>query len=148
MRTLIAVLILLSFLQTTIIPLDLVLIILILRAHIRSDVTNLYLAVFLGLLISFLEHINLGFTPALYLLLIMCVHFFSQTPINKNIFSVIPVVLIALLIKDVSLSLFLHQTPQIWPKILIEVILSFPLYLAIRIWEERFIVRKDIKLRV
>lgn len=148
MKTLIAILILLSFLQTSIIPVNLVLIILVLRAYIRVDKSNLMLAFFFGLLVALLSHTNLGLTALIYLILVNITHLLSKSPLSKNIFSVAPIILVSSVILELFSSVSVNQTPIFWPKTLIDGVLSLPLYLGLKIWEERFVVRTNIKLKM
>lgn len=146
MIVLIMSLVVLSFIQSTILPLELVLEIILLRAFLRVDRANLYLAFGFGLLISFLGHFPLGLQSIVYLLLVANVYFLSKTPLSKNIFTCIPAVIVLLTFNDVS-TLFLH-TQIGWIKILFELLFAFPIYFILKIWEERFIVRSDIKLKI
>ena len=147
MILLIISLVILSFIQSTILPLELVLEIILLRAFLKVDRTNLYLAFGFGLLISFLGHFPLGSQSIIYLLLVAFVHFLSKTPLSKNIFTCIPAVVVLLTFSDAASALFLH-TQIGWIKILFELLFAFPIYFILKIWEERFIVRPDIKLKI
>ena len=72
MKTFVITLIIAAFLQTTILPIDLVLLILICRTYIKSEKSNLYLAFAFGLLNSHLNLNLLGLQSLVYL-------FFVQT---------------------------------------------------------------------
>lgn len=147
MKTLVVILVLLAFVQTTVIPVDLVLIIILLRAYIRVDKTNLYLAFAMGLLISFLQQFPLGVYSLIFLVLTQLTHLFSKLPILKNFLSVIPVIFILLTANQLVASLPASRSPD-WPRIIWGTVLALPLYFALKFWEERFIVRPEIKLKV
>lgn len=148
MKTLVLVLIIAAFLQTTILPLDLVLIILICRAYIKTSKENLYLAFFFGLLISHLTLTLIGVKSVLYLILIQITQMLSKSKLAGNSVSLIPLVFILLSVNQITNIFLLQQTIQIFPRVLIESIISLPILYLVRLWEERFIARGDIKLKV
>lgn len=147
MRTLIIILIISSFLQSTILPLDLVLIILICRSYIRADKNNLFLAFGFGILDSQLSLITLGFISILYLILVQATQVLSKTRITSNSLLVIPIIFALLFFHQIAISNFTHQSPE-FLKIFLESLLSLPIFYIVRFWEERFVIRKEIKLRV
>lgn len=148
MKTLIAILIIASFLQSTILPLDLVLVILICRSFIKEEAQNLYLAFAFGLFISLLNGHLIGFQSIAYLLIVLSIHLVSKSRFSKNSYLFIPLSLVFFILNTVALSLFQNQNIQLFPKIGLETLLCIPTFYVLRVWEERFIVRKDIKLKV
>lgn len=148
MKTLITVLIICSFLQSTIIHLDLVLIILICRSYIKSDRANLFLAFSFGLFNAHLNLNTLGVTSILYLILVQITQMLSKSRLAGNFVLIIPLSLILLSINDVVFSFLNHQSLHLFPKVILESLLSLPILYLARLWEERFIVRKEIKLKV
>lgn len=148
MKTLITVLIVAAFLQTSILPLDLVLIILICRSYVKAGKENLYLAFFSGLFISHLSLTLPGIQSILYLILVQITQVLSKSRLAGNSWVLIPLAFMLLFANQITNSFLLQQTIQIFPKILIESFMSLPVAYLIRIWEERFIVRKEIKLKV
>lgn len=147
MKALIVVLTVAAFLQGTILPLDLVLIILICRSFLRADKANLYLAFAFGLLISHLTLTPLGLESIVFLLLVQILGSFSKSRLAQNPLSLVPICFFALVVNQVILWVFTHQLLQITPKFF-EAVLSLPIFYLVRFWEERFIARKDIRLRV
>lgn len=147
MKTTIFVLILATFLQTTLIPLNLVLIILICRSLIIPERENLFLAFAFGLLAAFLNLNNLGFYSLIFLILIFLTQAFSKTRFSNHSSLIIPIAFILLSIETFSNSILMRQSAQIFPSVLIESIIALPIFYLVRMWEERFIVRKDIKLK-
>lgn len=149
MRLLVAILIIAAFLQTTFLPLNLVLLILILRSYIKVDKQNLILAFGFGILISLLEQNPLGIHSIIYLFLVQLTHLLAKTPISRNLLGVVPLTLVLLTIDHLLTSFASGQTIQIVPaQLLVESILSLPIYIVLRVWEERFIVKPDIKLKI
>jgi len=148
MKTLIVVLIIASFIQTTILPIDLVLIILICRSYTKSSVSNLYLALGFGLLIAHLNLNTLGIDSLIYILAVQITQALSKVRLAGNSLLIIPITFILLGLSHLVSSIILHQSLNLFPKVLIESLISLPIFYGIRLWEERFIVRKEIKLKV
>jgi len=148
MKTLITILIIISFLQSTIIPLDLVLLILISRALLRPDRTNLFLAFGIGLLSSHLNLTPLGFESLIYLIIVEILSGLSKSRLSPNFYLIIPLSLVPLFLHQQIASLLIHTTFHFSPKIFIEGFLSLPIFFLVKIWEERFIVRREIRLTV
>lgn len=148
MKTLILILIIIAFLQTTILPIDLILIILICRSYIKINKSNLYLAFTFGLLVSHLNLTTLGIDSLIYILAVELTEILSKSRLAGNSLVIIPVSLLLISVFHFLSSTFLHQALFSLPKVLIESLISLPVLYILRIWEERFIVRKEIKLRV
>lgn len=148
MRVFIAILILGSFLQATIIPINLVAILILVRAYIKVEENNLYLAFFIGLLVSLLENTALGLVSLLYLFLVGAMQLFPKIPISKSLMTSMPFMIVILILNDVATSLIRGSSINIWPQIIFEGILILPIYIALRMWEERFVVRREVKLKV
>lgn len=148
MKTLIIILIIAAFLQTTIVPIDLVLIILICRSYIKSDKSNLYLVFIFGLFISHLNLSNLGFQSLIYLFLIQITQILSRSRLSGNSLLILPISLILLSLNQTAVALFTSQTPQLFPISLVGAFLSLPILYLVRLWEERFIIRREIKLKI
>ncbi len=147
MKTLIFILTLLSFLQATVIPLDLVLIFLMSRAMVLQDKENLYFAFGFGLLISFLTNTPLGFYSLLYLCLVQLVSMVNKMPITGHFLVVVPITFVGLCIKNLALDLVLKESFMIWP-VIIGTIVSLLIYFGVKFWEERFIIKHDVRLKI
>ena len=148
MKTLISILTLAAFLQTTIIPIDLALIILICRSYTKISKSNLYLALFFGLLISHLNLETLGFESIVFLICVQITASLSKLRLAGNSLMIIPVSFTLLSFFHIASSLIVHQSLDFFPKVLFESLISLPVLYLVRLWEERFIFRKEIKLRV
>jgi len=147
MKTLIIVLTIASFIQTTILPLDLVLLILICRAYLKPIKSNLILSFVFGLIISHLELTPLGIHSIIYLILIQLTESVSKFRLAVNSLLIIPVAFVILSLNQAALSLISHRTIE-FPKVIFESLLSLPVFYLIRLWEERFIVRREIRLKI
>lgn len=147
MKTLTVILIITSLVQSTLIPLDLVLLILISRALIRPDKTNLFLAFGFGLFNSILNLTTLGFESLFYLLVVEILMSLAKTRVAANALLIIPLSLGPLFLHQLFISILTHSTLQFFPKIFFEALLALPIFYLTKIWEERFIVRKEFKLK-
>lgn len=148
MKTLILILIIFAFLQSTFLPIDLILIVLICRSFIKSDTANLYLAFGFGLLISFLNLYPLGLESILYLLIVQATQILSKSRLTSNSLFIVPITLMFLILNQFVLSVIINQSINLFPNVLLESIIALPTFFLVRLWEERFIIRKNIKLRV
>lgn len=147
MNLFIVILILLSFLEGTIIPFDLVLMILIARSFIVAEKSNYYLAFFFGLLVSLLLGYPLGLLSLIYLFAVVVSHIIKTTNLKAYWIVVLPLTFFLLLFEQFIFKL-LNISNFNLSYLLIPTILVLPVYLIVRVWEERFIVAKDIKLKV
>lgn len=148
MKTLIFILIIASFIQSTIIPIDLVLIILICRSYIKADKANLFLAFGFGLFNAHLNLSILGLHSLIYLILVAITESLSKSRLSGNSFLIMPLSLFLFFINQTAVSFFIHESIQLSLKIFVEAFLSLPILYLVRFWEERFIVHKGIKLRL
>lgn len=147
MKTLILILIIAAFLQTTILPVDLILLILICRAYIKSEKSNLYLGFALGLLVSHLNLTSLGLQSLVYLVFVAATESLSKLRLAGNPLLIIPISLVLLSLNQITNSLLNYTTLE-FSKVIFTSFLSLPILYLMRFWEERFIVRKEIKLKV
>jgi hypothetical protein len=141
------ILLLAALIQTSFLPIDLCLILLICRSYAVHSRENYYLAVMSGILMGILSSSNLGFWPLLYVLAVLIVHIIRLLPITRRSLTVIPVTFLILTATAFTMNLFLKM-PFIWWYALIGSLIALPIYMVIRIWEDRFITKPGIKLRV
>ncbi len=147
MKILVVILIFLSFLQTTILPLDLVLVVLFLQSYIRPERKNLILAFAFGILISHLTNQFVGLYALIYLSLVELTQVLAKVPIHKNLFFGGLVLVPFLILEKLVLSKILIATANFW-MVGLEILLAVPIYFLLKLWEERFVVKSEIKLRV
>ena len=141
MKTVITVLILLAFLEAAMLPIKLVLTVLLVRAFIRQDSSNLILAFFTGLFLSHLQNQPLGLNALIFLILVEAVYLWSKTTFSHNLWTAFPVIGIFLFVAEFVTDK--HYANIIWELLLVPLI-----YLSVRFWEERFIVRRETKLKL
>ncbi len=146
MKTLIIILIAAAFLQTTILPIELCLLILICRAYIKSGKENLYLAFAFGLLVSHLNTASLGLQSMVYLAIVLMTESLPKLRLAGNPLLIVPISLVFLFLNQIFFSMINHQSLEV-SNIIFASLLSLPILYLIRFWEERFIVQREIKLR-
>lgn len=147
MRLTIFILTLAAFLQTTIVPMNLVLILLICRSFLSTKKSNLFLAFIFGLLVDYLTLNTLGFQSIIFLVLIQITQIISKTRFSVHSLLIVPLAFLLLFVNALMLSFANNQSVQILPKILMESMLSLPIFYLIRFWSGRFVVQRDIKLK-
>lgn len=147
MKTLIIVLILASFIQTTILPINLVLIVLVCRAYLKPEKQNLYLAFAFGLFTSHLNLVTLGLGSITYLLVVQLTQVLAKSRLAGNSLLIVPITFVLLSLTHIVNSLLTHSSINLLP-VVFESIISLPIFFFLRLWEERFIIRKEIKLKV
>lgn len=147
MKTLIFILIILSFLQTTVLPVNFLLIILICRNFIKGGKENFYLAFAFGFLISLLNLLPLGIISVVYLMLAMITQLVSMSRFTRSSILIVPLVAFALVVHDFTVNIITNQHFVLTPTLLWELFSILPVFYLVRLWEERFIIRKGIKLK-
>lgn len=147
MKTLIIILIIASFIQTTILPIDLVLLILICRSYIKSDRANLYLTFFFGIFISHLNLSSIGFQSLIYLILVEATEILSKLRLAGNPVLIVPLSFFFMIFNQFANSILSRSSFE-FSKVIIACFLSLPILFLVKLWEERFIVRKEIKLKM
>jgi len=147
MKFLLVLLIFLSFLQGAFSSLELVILILISRSFIVEERTNYYWAFFLGLLLSLLLNQPLGILSLIYLVAIKITYIIKRTSISGHWLVILPISLILVLAIELASVVIFKSSFSIW-SIIFQSLLSLPIYLILRVWEERFIPKKEIRLKV
>lgn len=147
MKTLIVILILAAFLQTTILPINLVLLILICRAYLKSEKENLYLAFAFGFFTAHLDLINLGLNSIMYLLIIQATQQLSKWSFSGHPLLIVPISFVLLFFYQ-FVNDYIAQQGLIVQQIIFTALISLPIFFLIRLWEDRFVVKKDIKLKI
>lgn len=136
-----------ALLQTSFVPLNLCLILLICRSYAIHSQDNYYLAFLAGIFLGILSPANLGFWPLLFLLSVLIIHILRLVPIIHNTLIIIPIALSVLLTVSFIESL-VFKVPFFWWYPLTSGIISLPIFIIVREWEERFVAKSGIKLKV
>ncbi len=147
MKIFIFLLIMTALLQSSFIPTNLVLILLICRSLAMPEKENLYLAFLGGILVGLLQTQNIGFWALVFLLMVKVIHLTKKLPFSRNIFTVFGISALMIILVSI-LESFYFQTAIDQTKILVEILLILPIYLMILFWEERFVVKHDSRLKL
>lgn len=140
-------LILSVFFQTAFLPVNLCLILLISRSFAYEESKNYLAAILAGLFLGLLSSINLGFWPIVFLLTVKLVHIIRRLPIAANFLTVIPTSFVIIMLNFYAESL-IFGTRINFAKIIWETALTLPFYILVRFWEERFVVKPEMKLKI
>lgn len=147
MRLFIISLIIAAFLQSAFLPLNLVLCLIIARSFVAEYKSNLYASFLAGLLLGLLTASNIGFWGIVFLTVSKLVHVLRNLPYFNS--GKLFLLFAFLIITSVSfISQFFTNDQFNWIKIVVETFICLPLYFFIRIWEERFVVREDVRLKI
>lgn len=148
MRLFITLIVIALFLQTSFVPLDICILLLISRSLVFPNKTNLILGFSAGLVLGFLSSINLGFYAISFLIIIELVHLINRLPVLTKFWAVVPVTFVMLMLLSVFELLILRKTMNL-TIIIIESFLVVPVFLFIKFYEDRFSPAPDkIKLRL
>lgn len=147
MKSLTMVLILLAFLQSVLMPINLVLIVLLCREFVVGQKINLYLAFGIGVLLSILFGQRVGLVSLEYLLFIFIASLVKLSAISTHLISV-AVIVSALVFLDQLFSRLTLGSPLNLTIIITSVLLVIPIYIVVKLWEERFVVTKERKLKL
>lgn len=141
------ILLIAAFLQTSFLPLDLCLILLVCRSYAIHQPNNYFLALLTGLFLGILTSTNVGFWPIIFVTAVLIIHLVRLLPITSRFLTVVPVAFLILLGSDMAANFFLRLPFNFWYPA-IGSLIALPIYVAIKEWEERFVAKPGIKLRL
>ncbi len=147
MKLFTVIIILAALIQSSFLPLNLVLILLICRSLVVEDSYNMILALSMGILLGILTAQNIGFWPLIFLIVIRLLYLVKKLPVTNNVLTIPPIVFVTILAVSFIEQLIFHQTLNLII-IILESLLSVPLYLLERFWETRFTVHSGVKLKL
>src|SRR3989442_339688 len=125
MKTFILILTIAAFIQSSFLPINLVLILLICRSLTTSDGANLVLAFFGGILLGVLSSTNLGFLSLIMIVVVKLIDLIKKLPISINVLTAIPISFVIILAVEYFEQIFMGQTLN-FPKVMIETLLVIP----------------------
>lgn len=147
MKLFILTIVVASLFQTSLLPVNLVLLLLLTRSLITDERSNLWSAFFAGVLLGLLSGANLGFWAVIFLVVVKLAVIIKQLPIQINLRTVLPISLgIIVLVNLVEWWFLKVSLSQL--KVLTEALLSLPIYVIVGWWEERFVVAPAVKLKL
>lgn len=147
MKTFTFILVVSVFLQSSFLPFNLVLILLICKSLAKPDKYNLILAFGAGILVGILQSQNIGFWALSFLLLVRLVSLSKMLPFSKNIITIQVVLAIAIIAMGAFERVYLGQSFES-STALTEIFLSLPVYIILMFWNERFILKTDSRLKL
>ena len=147
MRGLIVILIFACLIQSTFLPINLVLMILIIRSFIVDSKSNFYLAFIFGLVVSLLQGQIIGPISLINLFSIALVSVLKKSQIAQNLITLM-LVGVTLLTVDHIIESVIIQTSIDFKLVIYHIVIFIPVYLLVRFLEERFVVQKEIKLKI
>ncbi len=136
MKYFIFLLIFAAFIQTSFLPLNLVLIMLVSKTLVEDDNSNLVLAFFAGILVGVLSSQNIGFWALVNLAAVEVARFVKKAPFSQNALTLLPVFGLILLFSRFFEGVFVKQSVQ-YSLIFWEVLVSVPVYLGIKFWKDK-----------
>lgn len=140
-------LMLLSFLQSALIPFNLVFLVIITRSFITAEKTNYWLAFWFGILLSLLIGLPLGPLSIIYLLSAGLVQAIKKAQFASHWAVILPLSVVLLFFDHGIRSILMGSSFAPGP-VLVQSALVLPVYFIVRVWEERFIPRAEIRLKV
>lgn len=147
MKIFLLLLILFSFMQSAFLPLNLVLVLIVARSLAIDDKKNLLMGFSGGLALSFLTQTNLGYWPIILVLAAKLTATITKLPISFNPLIIFLSGGIIISIVATLNGFLIDEELQILTHIL-EAVLVVPAFYLVRAWEERFVVKGAIKLKV
>jgi hypothetical protein len=146
MKTFIVILMIAAFLQASFVGVNLCLILLLSRAFAADDSANLYMSFGAGVLLGILTSQNSGLLAIMYMIASKLMSMSHNIPFFSTQLMVIPYSFVLILLFSFAQS-FLYQQSVDYILILIESLLVLPVFFLVKIWEENFNFKKDIKLK-
>lgn len=146
MKTLIFSLICLSFLQSSLVDLDLVAAFLIARSFASYGQSNMYLAFGFGLLISLLTGGILGQSSLVYLIFVLITQLIKVLPIHANWLTILPLSLGLFFLQQIFINLA-YQVSIDLKTVFIHSLLVLSIYVLLKFWDERFVAGKELKIK-
>ena len=141
------VLLFLTFLQATLWPVSLVLLVLINRSFLVDDRKNFWLVFIFGLLLSLLLGLPLGSLSLVYLLVVTLVTVFKKIQPTSPWLIVLPIAFILLILERLIESWWFDSSFNPW-LLIIETLLILPIYLSVLFYEERLTAKGDLRLKI
>ncbi len=140
MKTYFLIFTLACFIQSSFLPINLCLSLLVARSYVVDDNLNYILAFYIGILLGILNPINLGAWALGFLILV-------KLPFSQNILTILPVCFLLILGVTFVESWILQSSINYW-KIFVEFILIIPFYAIFHFWEDLFVMSPGIKLKI
>jgi cell shape-determining protein MreD len=123
------------------------LILIISTSLVAEKRSNYFVSFAAGTILGILSGQNIGFWALVFLTVARSIHLIRRLPFSLTYLTVIPISLAAIFMVAFLEKLVFGQTINI-VKVFIEATVTLPTYIFIKFWEERFIVRPEIRLKI
>lgn len=143
----ILILIFVSLLQSSFLSFDVILLVLIARTFITPGKTNLFLAFGFGLLISYLVGAPIGVYSVIYLILVTLASIARSRLLSSRFLIIIPLFALLLFTAAILKMGFLNASLNL-SGVILQSTLSFPIFLAVKFWEEHFTIQIGVRLKI
>lgn len=146
MRLLFIPIFLAALIQSSVLPINLVAVILTAQAYQHRTETVYYLAMIGGLFLGLLGSINLGIYPLILLVFVQLILFVRMLDFTQRLWLAWPLILVAIVGLNYAEVWALGHQFQIW-KVVAESLLWIPLVWFLQFWNRHFEVNQ-IRLRI
>jgi len=140
-----------TFFQGALLPVNLVLMVILVKSFVTNSPSNYWLAFLFGLLVSLLSGYPLGLVSILYLIFVAVVYIVKQVEFSSHWLLTFALIFILLTANRIVLDLFTGASFGSGVNsgvMLAEAVLILPVLFLVRLWEERFIPPSAIRLKV
>jgi hypothetical protein len=147
MRLLIITLLIISFIQSSITTVDIVVVLLVAKAFRNPELTDYWLAFGFGMLISFLAGQILGLMSIYYLIVVFLSHIVARSRLSNNWLIIIPVAFGFFLVKEYA-DYLVSADSLSWRNVIVQLLLVIPTYIGLLFLDERVIGRSESRLKI
>ncbi len=147
MKTYLLVLFLAALIQTAFLPINLCLLIVLARSFAVYEKSNFYMALFSGVILGILSSVNIGIWALIFLMVVFLIHLIRKLPITANNLTIVPISFLVIAAVTLIKSLIFSEQSN-FVTVGIETLVTLPIFILVKIWEERFVVKSDIKLKL
>lgn len=147
MRLFIVLLVLSAFVQSAFLPVNLCLVLIISRSFVEERSSNLIASFLCGIFLGLLTATNIGFWAVTFLIVSKVLHILRNLPLTNNPRLIVPIALIVIVVVSFLEQIFLGQKINLL-KIGVETLLTIPVFIFIRFWEDRFVVKAPTRLKI
>lgn len=147
MKLLIPLLFVAALLQTSFLPINFVLVILICQSYLFESRANYLLAFIGGITFAILSSANLGFLPLIFLVIVKITHLVRKLPIVASLLT-IPILVAMVLLLIAYLEQLIFNKSVNFKDVFLGAVASLPIYFLLQIWQDRLLFRNEIKLKI
>jgi hypothetical protein len=135
------------FMQTTFLPINLALVLIIARSLLVEDRRNYIIAVIGGVILGLLASQNIGVWALVFLIITKAIFLVKKLPVSAGWIFIFPVSGVIIILASLLEGKLLNQNLNT-VKIVIEVFMTVPIYILMKYTLERFGATSEIKLKL